>query len=260
MKKKNKAAAVENDGSMSLSGHLRELRNRIAVCVVVLVLGFFGCLSVAGRLVTMLTDVYIAPQELLLVYFNLALIGAVVLTFPVMAYEAYAFCSPGLSRRERTSIAMALLAGTLFFAGGVAFARFISMPFMLRFLIGFTREVDVSASISIQQYVGFLMTVFVIFGVVFELPVISVLLTSLGVLRAEWLSKGRRVIIVVIFVLAAIITPPDIVSQIMVAIPMIGLYELSILLSRLVMKAKKNKAEDEEEDDEYDEDDEEEDE
>ena len=133
MKKKNKDASAEYDGSMSLSGHLRELRNRIAVCVAVLVLGFFGCLSVAGKLVTMLTDmgtaynytyVYIAPQELLLVYFNLALIGAVVLTFPVIAYEAYAFCSPGLSRRERTSIALALLAGTLFFAGGVAFARF----------------------------------------------------------------------------------------------------------------------------------------
>ena len=118
--KKNKAAAVENDGSMSLSGHLRELRNRVAVCVVVLVLGFFGCLSIAGKLVTMLTDlgtayqynyVYIAPQELLLVYFNLALIGAVVITFPVLAYEAYAFASPGLSRRERTSIALALLVG-----------------------------------------------------------------------------------------------------------------------------------------------------
>lgn len=265
MKRKSKAAAAENDGSMSLSGHLRELRNRIAVCVVALVLGFFGCLSVAGRLVTMLTDlgtaynyayVYIAPQELLLVYFNLALIGAVVLTFPVLAYEAYAFCSPGLSRRERTSIALALLAGTLFFAFGVAFARFISMPFMLRFLIGFTKEVDVSASISIQEYVGFLMTVFLIFGVVFELPVVSMLLTSLGVLRAEWLSKGRRVIVVVIFVLAAIITPPDIVSQIMVAIPMIGLYELSILLSRLVMKAKRNR-EDEDEDDEDDGEDEE---
>lgn len=256
--KKNKAAAVEDDGSMSLSGHLRELRNRVAVCVVVLVLGFFGCLSIAGKLVTMLTDlgtayqynyVYIAPQELLLVYFNLALIGAVVITFPVLAYEAYAFCSPGLSRKERTSIALALLAGTLFFVIGVAFARFISVPFMLRFLIGFTTEVEVSASISIQEYVGFLMTVFLIFGAVFELPVISVLLTSLGVLRAEWLMKGRRVMIVLIFVLAAIITPPDIVSQIMVAIPMIGLYELSILLSRLVMKAKKEKA-DENEDEE----------
>lgn len=258
--KKNKAAAVEDDGSMSLSGHLRELRNRVAVCVVVLVLGFFGCLSIAGKLVTMLTDlgtayhynyVYIAPQELLLVYFNLALIGAVVITFPVLAYEAYAFASPGLSRRERTSIALALLAGTLFFVIGVAFARFISVPFMLRFLIGFTTEVEVSASISIQEYVGFLMTVFLIFGAVFELPVISVLLTSLGVLRAEWLMKGRRVMIVLIFVLAAIITPPDIVSQIMVAVPMIGLYELSILLSRLVMKARRNKAKtDEDEDDE----------
>ena len=264
--KKNKAAAVENDGSMSLSGHLRELRNRVAVCVVVLVLGFFGCLSIAGKLVTMLTDlgtayqynyVYIAPQELLLVYFNLALIGAVVITFPVLAYEAYAFCSPGLSRKERTSIALALLAGTLFFVIGVAFARFISVPFMLRFLIGFTTEVEVSASISIQEYVGFLMTVFVIFGAVFELPVISVLLTSLGALRAEWLMKGRRVMIVLIFLLAAIITPPDIVSQIMVAVPMIGLYELSILLSRLVMKAKKKKADtDEDEDEDEDEDDE----
>ena len=264
--KKNKAAAVENDGSMSLSGHLRELRNRVAVCVVVLVLGFFGCLSIAGKLVTMLTDlgtayhynyVYIAPQELLLVYFNLALIGAVVITFPVLAYEAYAFASPGLSRRERTSIALALLAGTLFFVIGVAFARFISVPFMLRFLIGFTTEVEVSASISIQEYVGFLMTVFVIFGAVFELPVISVLLTSLGALRAEWLMKGRRVMIVLIFLLAAIITPPDIVSQIMVAVPMIGLYELSILLSRLVMKAKKKKADtDEDEDEDEDEDDE----
>jgi len=260
--KKNKAAAVEDDGSMSLSGHLRELRNRVAVCVVVLVLGFFGCLSIAGKLVTMLTDlgtayqynyVYIAPQELLLVYFNLALIGAVVITFPVLAYEASAFCSPGLSRRERTSIALALLAGTLFFVIGVAFARFISVPFMLRFLIGFTTEVEVSASISIQEYVGFLMTVFLIFGAVFELPVISVLLTSLGVLRAEWLMKGRRIMIVLIFVLAAIITPPDIVSQIMVAIPMIGLYELSILLSRLVMKAKKNKADPDEDEDEEDE-------
>ena len=95
------------------------------------------------------------------------------------------------------------------------------------------------------------MTVFLIFGAVFELPVVSVLLTSLGVLRAEWLMKGRRVMIVLIFVLAAIITPPDIVSQIMVAIPMIALYELSILLSRLVMKAKKQKSEDE--DDEADE-------
>ncbi|MBQ6318118.1 MAG: twin-arginine translocase subunit TatC, partial [Oscillospiraceae bacterium] len=111
---------------------------------------------------------------------------------------------------------------------------------------------DVSASISIQQYISFLLTLFVIFGLVFELPVISVLLTGLGLIKAEWLVKGRKVMIVIIFVLAAIITPPDVVSQIMVAVPMIGLYELSILLSRLIGNRRKEK-EDEEEDTDEDE-------
>ena len=251
MKKKAKEPASP-DGSMSLSGHLRELRNRILICVILLVVVFGICLSFAPRLVTLLTDmgrrydyvyVYIAPQELFLVYMNVALVGAVVVCFPVLAYQVYAFCSPGLSGKERGYISGALIAGGLCFLVGVAFAYFISLPFMLRFLIQFTGEVDVSASISIQQYVSFLLTVFVIFGLVFELPVVSVLLTGLGLVKAEWLVKGRKVMIVIIFVLAAIITPPDIVSQIMVAVPMLGLYEISIALSRVVGRARKGAAE-----------------
>lgn len=251
MKKKVKETA-SSDGSMSLSGHLRELRNRILVCVILLVVVFGVCLSFAPQIVTLLTDmgerynyvyVYIAPQELFLVYMNVALVGAVVVCFPVLAYQIYAFCSPGLSGKERGYISGSLIAGGLCFLLGVAFAYFISLPFMLRFLIQFTGEVDVSASISIQQYVSFLLTVFVIFGLVFELPVVSVLLTGLGLVKAAWLVKGRKVMIVIIFVLAAIITPPDIVSQIMVAVPMLGLYEISIALSRMVGKMKRNAAE-----------------
>ena len=251
MKTKDKASASP-DGSMSLSGHLRELRNRILVCVILLVVVFGVCLSFAPHIVTALTNmgqrynyvyVYIAPQELFLVYMNVALVGAVVVCFPVLAYQIYAFCSPGLSRKERGYISGSLVAGALCFLAGVAFAYFISLPFMLRFLIQFTGEVDVSASISIQQYVSFLLTVFVIFGLVFELPVVSVLLTGLGLVRAEWLVKGRKVMVVIIFVLAAIITPPDIVSQVMVAVPMLALYEISIALSRVVGKAKKRTAE-----------------
>ena len=235
----------DSEGRMPLTGHLRELRRRVLVCVVLLVLVFMLCLSAAPRIVTLLTDmgerysyvyVYIAPQELFLVYMNVALVGALVLCFPVLAYEVYAFCSPGLTGRERRYTLGALGAGALCFLMGVAFAYFISLPFMLRFLIQFTTQVNVSASISIEQYISFLLTVFVIFGLVFELPVVSVLLTALGLVRAEWLMKGRRVMIVVIFLLAAIITPPDVVSQIMVAVPMLALYELSILLSRLVGK------------------------
>lgn len=237
---------------MPLSGHLKELRRRVLICVLVLLAGVIICLSFSPQLVTALTDmgkaynyvfVYIAPQELLLVYMNVALLGGVILAFPVIAYHAYAFCSPGLSRKERMFTLGALLAGTLCFLIGVAFARWISLPFMLRFLIQFTFEVDVSASISIDQYVSFLLTVFVIFGLVFELPVISVLLTGLGLIRAEWLVKGRKVVIVLIFVIAAIITPPDVVSQIMVAIPMIGLYELSIVLCRVFGRKKDAEAE-----------------
>ena len=250
--KKKANPAPNPDGSMSLSGHLRELRNRILVCVLLLLAVFALCLSFAPRIVTLLTDmgkrfdyvyVYIAPQELFLVYMNVALVGAVVVCFPVLAYQVYAFCSPGLSGKERTYISGALIAGALCFLLGVAFAYFISLPFMLRFLIQFTGEVDVSASISIQSYVSFLLTVFVIFGLVFELPVVTVLLTGLGIVNAQWLAKGRKVMIVIIFVLAAIITPPDIVSQIMVAVPMLALYELSIVLSRLVGKTKKTAAE-----------------
>ena len=251
MKTKDKASASP-DGSMSLSGHLRELRNRILVCVILLVVVFGVCLSFAPHIVTALTNmgqrynyvyVYIAPQELFLVYMNVALVGAVVVCFPVLAYQIYAFCSPGLSGKERGYISGSLVAGGLCFLVGVAFAYFISLPFMLRFLIQFTGQVDVAASISIQQYVSFLLTVFVIFGLVFELPVVSVLLTGLGLVRAEWLVKGRKVMVVIIFVLAAIITPPDIVSQVMVAVPMLGLYEISIALSRVVGKAKKRTAE-----------------
>lgn len=259
MKKSKEKKAANPDGSMSLSGHLRELRNRILVVVILLLAAFMACLSFSPNLITFLTDmgekynyvfVYIAPQELLLVYLNTALVGALVVCFPVVAYEVYAFCSPGLKKRERTFFIASLLAGTLFFVFGVAFARYISLPFVLRFLIQFTGEVDVSASISIQQYVGFLLTIFVVFGLVFELPVVSVLLTGLGLIRAEWLRKGRKIMIVIIFLMAAIITPPDVVSQVMVALPMILLYELSIALSSLVGKSRREKLGDDDEEEE----------
>jgi sec-independent protein translocase protein TatC len=129
-----------------------------------------------------------------------------------------------------------MIFGLICFAAGVAFAYFLIMPFMLNFLISFSFEVNVTDSISIGNYLNFLLTVFLIFGVVFELPVVSVILTRLGVIKAEWLVKARKVMIVVIFFIAAVITPPDVVSQIMVAVPMICLYEISIWLSRLTRR------------------------
>lgn len=235
------------DGAMPLTGHLRELRRRITLCLVTLAAGFGVSLALAPRLVTLFTGlgagygyrfVYIAPQELLMVYFSIALLGGVVLSAPVLAWQLYAFCQPGLKKAERWAMLGALTAGAAFFCTGVAFAWFVSVPFMLFFLIGFSAEVGIAAAISIEQYIHFVLTVFVIFGVVFELPVLSVLLTGLGLLKPQWMVKGRRVMVVVVFLVAAVITPPDVVSQVMVAVPMLGLYELSILLSRLCLRLK----------------------
>ena len=119
------------------------------------------------------------------------------------------------------------------------------MPFMLQFLIGLSSK-TVSAAISIEKYTCFLLTVFLIFGIIFELPLVSVVLTNLGLIQASWLVKARKPAIVVSFVVAALITPPDIFSQIMVALPIILLYQVSIWLSALFEKLRKKREAEEE--------------
>lgn len=241
------------DETMPLSGHLRELRNRLVICIICLIVFFLVGLHFAPDLVKILTDigeiygytyVYIAPQELLMQYFSIALLAGVCISFPVILYHIWAFVRPGLRKNENFLFLSAMLFGLVCFVVGVLFAYKIMLPFMLRFLIDISKGSDITASISVQNYITFLLTIFMIFGIVFELPVVSVLLTQMGLLKVEWMKKGRRVIIVVIFFVAAVITPPDIVSQIMVAIPMIGLYELSIIICSLLLKVKRLRKED----------------
>ena len=146
---------------------------------------------------------------------------------------------------------LAIIFGMIFGFLGILFAYNILIPFMLYFLLDMSKGVDVSAAISVGNYVSFLMTIFIIFAVLFEFPVVSVLLSQLGIIKVEWMKKARKVMIVLIFIMAAIVTPPDIVSQVMVALPMLLLYELSIILCTVfgVFK-KKEKEETPEEDDE----------
>ena len=245
-KTNNPSSADEKN--MTVSGHLTELRNRLIVCVVVLLISFFVGLSFAPKAVNLLLEigteynyvfVYISPQELLLEYFSVAFILAVCVTSPLLLYQMYAFISPGLRPNEKGFFRIAMIFGLICFAIGVLFAYKVMLPFMLYFLIHVSDDSLVTASVSVQNYMSFLMTVFICFGVIFELPVVSVLLTRMGILRSEWMKKGRKVMIVVIFIIAAFITPPDVVSQIMVAIPILALYEFSILLSRMCERTKR---------------------
>ena len=251
-----KAEEEGEEGTMPLRGHLSELRKRLIICIVFFLAGFLIGLYNAPRIVTLLTDmgtqynykyVFIAPQELIMVYFSVAFWCGVITGIPAIAVEVYGFAKPGLYEREKKAFRFTLLFGTLCFVIGVLFAYKITLPFMLYFLIKLRIGVDVTASISIQSYVSFLLTVFLIFGVIFELPVVSVVFTLVGILKPEYLVKARKAVIVGIFLIAAVITPPDILSQIMVAVPMIGLYELSIVLCRLFTKRKKAQEEEEEE-------------
>ena len=245
----------KKESNMSLSGHLRELRNRVVICVVCLVFTFLVGLHFAPDLVELLTGmgeqygyqyVYIAPQELLMQYFSVALIAALCIAFPVIAYNIWAFMKPGLRKNENFLIRAALVCGLGCFVIGVLFAYYIMIPFMLHFLIDLSRGSDITASISVQSYLTFLFSIFLIFGIIFELPVMSVVLTQAGILKTKWMRKGRKLIVICIFVISALVTPPDIVSQIMVAIPMIALYEVSILISSALLKLRKKKQQDEE--------------
>jgi sec-independent protein translocase protein TatC len=254
-----KRPKTDPEKNMALSGHLRELRNRLVICIVCLIVFFLVGLHYAPNFVNLLTGigkvygyeyVYISPQELLMQYFSVALLLSVCITFPVILYHVWAFIQPGLKKNENMLFLLALIFGLICFLLGILFAYKIMMPFMLRFLIDVSKGSDITASISVQNYITFLLTIFMIFGVIFELPVVSVLLTQMGLLKISWMRKGTRVVIVIIFLVSAFITPPDIVSQTMVAIPMIGLYELSILISAILLKLRRNKKENDDEESE----------
>ena len=261
VKRKKKAEVMSEDGSMTLTGHLKELRNRLIICAVVFVVGVIGFLAVSDKLIDLLTAmarnanytfVFLAPQEKLMQYFRVSLIAAVVITVPVALYQIYAFAKPGLKRSESFFFKLVLLLGLMLFCVGILFAYKVTLPFMLNFLVTLEGTDYITASISIESYINLCLTMFIIFGCVFEMPLVTIILAKMGIANPE-MKKGRGVAIVLIFLVAAIITPPDIVSQCFVAVPMCLLYFVSIFLSGIFYKPRTDDDEDDEEEDEPDE-------
>ena len=251
VKRKKKAEVMSEDGSMTLTGHLKELRNRLIICAVVFVVGVIGFLAVSDKLIDLLTAmarnanytfVFLAPQEKLMQYFRVSLIAAVVITVPVALYQIYAFAKPGLKRSESFFFKLVLLLGLMLFCIGILFAYKVTLPFMLNFLVTLEGTDYITASISIESYINLCLTMFIIFGCVFEMPLVTIILAKMGIANPEIMKKGRGVAIVLIFLVAAIITPPDIVSQCFVAVPMCLLYFVSIFLSGIFYKPTKTRS------------------
>lgn len=238
---------MKNIKEMSLFDHLDELRKRLIIIIAVNVIAMVLLFSQTELIMSYLLEVnpgmelvYTTPSELLTVYIQLSFILAITVCSPVTVYEIWAFIEKGLYEKEKKAILFTLVFGVVFFILGVAFCYFTVLPTTLEFFIRIAIE-EVSSMLSIQSYVSFVNMMLLSFGIVFEMPVIVFLLTKLGILKPEFLRKNRGIIIVVIFVFAALITPPDFISQLMLGIPMTLLLEFSIIVSTVVYKGKKKK-------------------
>ncbi len=229
--------------SMTVAGHLRELRKRLLISLAALlgfsVLSFLFIQKFVDsmlRLSAQFQFVYLTPAELVTAYLKLSVVLGLVFASPVILWQIWAFVRPGLTVTEQRGARAALVAGFVFFLLGALFCYAAVLPMTLQFFYGFNASKDITATISFDSYMSFVLGMLLVFGVVFEMPVLSYLLGRLGLVRSEWLKKGRKYAILLIFIVAAIITPPDVVSQIMTAIPMLALYELSIFVCRQAEK------------------------
>jgi sec-independent protein translocase protein TatC len=191
--------------------------------------------------------VFTAPLEFFFTKLKLAAFGAVVLTFPVLAWQVYAFVAPGLYKRERRAFLPFLLAAPTLFLMGAALVYFIILPFVLWFSL--SQQIVGSGAISVEllpkvsDYLSLVTTLLLAFGLCFQLPVVLTLLGMAGIVSSKMLSSGRRYAIVGVFVVAAIVTPPDPISQTLLAVPIILLYEISIWCVRLIeMRRRKEEA------------------
>jgi sec-independent protein translocase protein TatC len=231
---------------LTIVGHLAELRKRLINCafvfIVAVILTYNFAETVVRDIINIVPDVnfvFIAPAELLMSYIKISVVGGLVIAAPFLLIQLWLFVSPGLNNMERKYISVSLITGSLFFIIGVIFSYFIVLPTMIVFFIGFQID-EVQAMISFRNYLDFVINTLLAFGAIFELPIVMVLLTKFNLVQISFLKKNRKVFVLVIFIIAAILTPPDVISQILLGIPMLILFEIGIILSSLI-KNKNNK-------------------
>ncbi|MDF2524848.1 MAG: tatC [Clostridiales bacterium] len=232
---------------MGLVDHLRELRNRLIIVITAFLIVTIASFNYADDIVMLLIQyakemgyvmVYLAPGELFKEYIRLSVISGIVLASPIILFQIWAFIRPGLKKGEGFVVFFSLFFGLICFLIGASFAYFIAVPLMLSFFVTVDQIQTITATISIHNYLSFVMSTLITFGIIFEMPIITILLSQLGLLKSEWLTKGRKVIIVAIFVIGAVITPPDIISQILVSVPMLFLFEISVILCKIINRRK----------------------
>lgn len=238
--------------SLTFFGHIRELRNRILV-----LFGFFAVLfcvmlykvnDILQFLLTLgrnagYTMVYLSPEEVIVQQLRIAAMAAVIVMIPLILYEITAFVSPAVSHKYALrNVLLFFTIGLIMFAIGAAFAAKIMLPFSLKYFKEIGDQIHLAAQISLQKYLNFIIAMTLAIGVSFDFPVVCLTLSFVGLINEQMLKKARPWVIVGIFIVSAIITPPDVLTQFMVAIPLCVLFEISIVLIRISENRKRRHA------------------
>ncbi|MEC2075153.1 twin-arginine translocase subunit TatC [Metabacillus fastidiosus] len=231
---------------MSVVEHITELRKRLLI-----VIAFFLIAVIAGFLIARPIIIYLQHTEEasnltlnafnltdpLMVYMKFAFIIGLVLTSPIILFQLWAFVSPGLYEKERKVTLSYIPISICLFLLGLAFSYFVLFPFVVEFMWKISENLDVNQVIGINEYFSFLLQLTIPFGILFQLPVVIMFLTRLGIVTPMFLSKIRKYAYFVLLVIAALITPPELTSHLMVSIPLFILYEISIFISRFAYRS-----------------------
>ena len=234
---------------MSMVGHLDELRSRIIMIIIAVITITLGSFFLSDHMLDIINKPFISTGYKLNI-FNLtegfllrvkaSLIAAIFISFPLIIYELWKYIQPAVDRKDRKFIVISIIAALVLFYSGLLFTYIFILPFAIKMLISFTPQ-EMANTIGASKYLNFVLLFSLGMGLMFELPIIVMILSRIGIITPHFLIQKRKYAIVLIFIVAAMLTPPDVLTQMMLAIPVILLYEISIIISKFIVKRKKKK-------------------